>query len=43
MVVYQYGPNGTQDMVFTDSSFVFRSNLRAGGDAAKGGATSSPK
>ncbi|HEX4961924.1 MAG TPA: hypothetical protein VF173_13875 [Thermoanaerobaculia bacterium] len=31
MAIYQYGPNGTQDVVKTDSSFVFRSNLAAGG------------
>jgi hypothetical protein len=43
MAAYQYGPNGTQDMVFTDSSFVFRSNLRAGGAASGLGITSIPK
>jgi len=31
MAMYQYGPNGTRDVVMTDSSFVFRSNLPAGG------------
>jgi len=31
MAMYQYGPNGTHDVVMTDWSFVFRSNLRAGG------------
>ena len=31
MAMYQYGPNGTRDVVMTDWSFVFRSNLPAGG------------
>lgn len=31
MAMYQFGPNGAQDGVMTDSGFVFRSNLPEGG------------
>src|SRR4029079_8729084 len=36
MAMYQYGPGGAPGGAMTDFSFIFRSNLRAGGSPAGG-------